>query len=128
MGGICHHCQAGPGHLLQQSTIINLLSSPRLCSPPIKDLFVGEMLGREVVTLFVLPGPLVVAALTFLCWLMVGLTVGGEVTWDFIISSFSCSRDIPERSVVLLLLVSVTSLSPRLERLSQFSPSLRSSF
>ena len=86
------------------------------------------MLGREVVTLFVLPGPLVVGALTFLCWLMVGLTVGGEVTWDFIISSFSWSRDIPERSVVLLLLVSVTSLSPRLERLSQFSPSLRSSF
>ena len=86
------------------------------------------MLGSEVVRLFVLPGPLEVGALTFLPWLTVGLTVGGEVTWLFIISSFSCSLEIPERSVVLLLLVSVTSLSPRLERLSQFSPSLRSSF
>ena len=92
------------------------------------------MLGREVVRLLVLPGPLEVGARTFLCWLTVGLVVGGEVTWLTwltwltIISSFSCSREIPERSVVLLLLVSVTSLSPRLERLSQFSPSLRSSF
>ena len=86
------------------------------------------MLGREVVTPFVLPGPVVVGARTFLCWLMVGLTVGEEVTWVLSISSFSWSREMPERSVVLLLLVSVTSLSPKLERLSQFSPSLRSSF
>ena len=86
------------------------------------------MLGSDVVTLLVLPGPLEVGARTFLCWLTVGLRVGGEVTWLFIISSFSCSLEMPEMSVVLLLLVSVTSLSPRLERLSQFSPSLKSSF
>ena len=87
------------------------------------------MLGRDVVTVFPLPGPVLVGALTFtLCWLTVGLRVGGEATLLAIISSFSCSLEMPERSVVLLLLVSVTSLSPRLERLSQFSPSLRSSF
>ena len=87
------------------------------------------MLGSEVVTLLLLPGPELGGALAFtLCWLTVGLRVGGEVTLLAIISSFSCSLEMPERSVVLLLLLSVASLSPRLERLSQFSPSLRSSF
>ena len=106
------------------------MSPGPLVRPGSKDLGVGEMLGSDVTLLLLPPDKVLGVARDFTrgCE-MVGLTVGGDVTWPFIISSFSWSLERPERSEVLLLLVSVTpSPSPKLDTLSQFSPSLRSSF